>query len=168
MTAFRVAALLSFLFLAGCGGPEKVEPGESPFELGLAKALEGDREGAVADLRHAVELGKPDSLTPRLWLAALTGDAEGLEAPGDPWGDALVQFLKGEVEGEVLLVKSKEPEDAQERENLRCEARLFLGLVKERNGKIEEAKREYEACMFTTPKGVRGHRWARERLERLR
>lgn len=132
---------------------------------GQVLALEGDREGALADLREAVSR-EPTYPYFALWLSGLGGGDDALaQVPdGDEFVNAVIRHYRGELDETLLLATAQEADDDEQRQGQLCQAHCYLGLRAEQAGRAEDAERHYRAAVATGATLYVEHHWARSRL----
>ena len=130
----------------------------------LLRALTGDREGALEDLRHVGQLS-PGDVVPRLWRAGLGAPPDELVpfAAAQGWNARLAQLLLGRATAAELLADIGRLDPAEQRAR-RCQVHGYAGLIHEREGRQESAAEQYRACEATGVWHFMTHLWARERL----
>ncbi len=130
----------------------------------LAHMLCDRPDAARADFEAAAAL--KDSPYPLLWSVLLGGEARKLERwAGDAaWPGPLLDFALGRLSQGGLLQRAQRGSAAARNAQL-CEAHAVLGLVAERAGREDLARRHYEACRATGLTNFIEHRWADWRLK---
>ena len=112
----------------------------------LVEFYSGDTEGAINDLRKAVELEPSDSYS-AIWLeiASRRGGKSGVLAESLPnldmneWPAPLVKLMMGRTTAKAALEAAKNSNPKLDREQ-RCEANFYIGEWESFNGSQEKAR----------------------------
>jgi len=133
------------------------------------KALAGDRVGAVADLANAAALAPQDHYV-ALWSWAIGGEDKPVATARltGGWTDHLVRFYRGDETREAVLAEAARGSDDRERRERFCEAWAYFALADEREGKLDEARVEYEKSFATGVANFIEYGWAKRRLAIMR
>ena len=128
----------------------------------FARWHSNDQAGAVADLRRGQSVLAPAAPW-AVWVAALSGETRELEPFSllEGWPGPMIQHLLGRQDGEALLRQARDTGE-------RCDAECLLGILAERRGAPEEARRRYQAALSGGEDLRLSYVWARACLEAVR
>ncbi len=130
---------------------------------GLARALAGDRPGALADLaRQLKQHAEPYTVLWRVGLGADSTELEPWSGQAD-WPGPLVRHLLGRLSWEEAEAAAMEGRDERQQLEQLCELHGFAGLWAERDGEAERARAHYDACLQTGRRNFLEWQWARDR-----
>ncbi|MDC3379265.1 hypothetical protein OAX78_03180, partial [Planctomycetota bacterium] len=147
---------------------ERSNHDHAQLNLGMVFALEEDW-GAARQRFQKAGVALSRTVRPRLWLWAVGGeDRLGGFIRAD---DELIQVAAA-CRGAATVSDVLDPINAMpagpERRRRLCDAHGFLGLKAERESRLADAKRHYQACVDTGVIDVTVAFWARVRLQHLR
>lgn len=133
---------------------------------GISARLQGDRSEALELVRRAGDVA-PEERYPAIFRVVL-GDPPSvldrhLRDPQD-WYDHFVAFCAGRRSMEELLAEAARGSSPWRVRERSCEAHAFIGMLAERDGDLEAARRHYRAALDTEVFGFIEYRWAMNRL----
>lgn len=134
--------------------------------LAFVELARGRRDAALT----ALERHGPEEPYAVLIRAAAGASKDGLEAvaAAGKWPAPIAAHLLGRTTAEALLAAAEEHGQGFGLPLQRCEARTYLGLVAEREGRPDEARRHFEAAVASRADEVFELAYARRRLAALR
>ncbi len=136
------------------------------FELARAQVADGSLELARASLSRCLELA-PQSGWPALWLGALGGATEPLDAITEDaeWYRAFARHFRGESDDQELSSMARSLEDVGQKDLWRQAIQLCSALQEQAQGELFWARSRY--LVLAARQGTLEPRaWARELLER--
>jgi hypothetical protein len=124
--------------------------------LALGGAVNADLAKTELELALMTDPGYPYA---GLWHGALFGgNAAERFARGDAWPGPIARFLLGELDAAKLVTQARGNEQL-------CEAHCFVGVVADREGRVEAARAAYERCVALGITNFIEHAWSLRRLE---
>ncbi len=133
----------------------------------LAQTLAGDNDAGLQDIHRAMRLDSNPAFA--LWYAALSGQADALvSTPRETaWLRKLRAFLQGQLSETDLISAAQEAPEVIFKRQRWCEAHAMLGILAERQGRLEAARAHFRATVDTELSDFWEYRWARARLAAL-